>query len=424
MIGPKLALNLYRLLTVILLPIIIIWMIIRIVKGKEFFPRIKERFGYASIKRRSGKYIWLHGTSIGESLIALNLSNHLKNLYPEYKFLITTSTVTSAKIISSKISDGIIHQFIPIDEYFAVKRFFRFWKPSFGIFIESEIWPNLISISSSYCPIILANAIMSDKSFKKWMKVKNISSYLLDMFSIIICQSKNDYQKYSQLCSTNIEYTANLKFSAPKPYVDPKKFMNLRKMIGDRHVLLAASTHDGEEEIICNAAKELAIDFPNLLTIIAPRHPIRVDDISTMISSYNLTFATRSKKQDITPEIAIYLADSLGELGLFFSIASVSFVGGSFRFGGHNILEPAYFDTKIIVGPDMKNSLEITNEFLSANAMMQAKNPEDLTDKIRTCLQEENSKTMIENAKKILLGKEAVIDYYIKKIINYLPEVK
>lgn len=412
--------KLYRLLTFILFPVIVVWLAIRVIKGKELLCRIKEKFGYASVQRTSSPYIWLHSASVGESLVALTLSNHLKTIYPEYNFLITSGTVTSAKILSSRISDRIIHQFIPIDEYFALKRFFEFWRPSLGIFIESEIWPNLISTSSSYCPIILANAIMSEKSFNRWMKYKNTASYLLGMFDRIICQSKKDAKKYQKLCNTKVEFSDNLKYSSSKPYVDNRELNILKKSLKNRLVFLAASTHKGEEEIICKIHKSLQAEFPNLITIIVPRHPERTGDISKIISANSSIFVTRSKKEQITPETEIYLVDSLGELGLFFSISNVSFIGGSFKDGGHNILEAAYFDTNIIVGPDMRNSLDITNEFLNAAAIIQAQDEKDLEYKVRTCLKEPESKVRIDKARKILLGKTKVIDYYTEKISNYL----
>lgn len=412
--------KLYRLLTFLFFPFIVIWLAIRVIKGKEIFSRIKEKFGYPTIKRAPGQYIWIHGASVGESLVALTLSNHLKTLYPEHHFLITSGTITSSKILLLRISDRIIHQFIPIDEYFSLKRFFEFWKPTLGIFIESEIWPNLIATSSSYCPIILVNAIMSEKSFNRWMKYKNIASYLLGMFDIIICQSKKDADKYKKLCDARVEFSDNLKYSSSKAYVDEKELKILKKSLKNRLVFLAASTHKGEEEIICSMHKSLQAEFPNLLTIIVPRHPERIGDISEIISSNNSIFAIRSKKEQIFAETEIYLVDTLGELGLFFSISNISFIGGSFKHGGHNILEAAYFDTNIIVGPDMANSIDIASEFLSERAILQAKDEEDLESKVLACLKDSTSMVMIEKARKILLGKIKVIDYYTKKISNYL----
>lgn len=412
--------KLYRLLTFLFLPIIVVWLFFRVTKGKEVLHRLKEKFGYSTVKRHKGPYIWLHGASVGESLVALTLSKHLKTLYPKYNFLITTGTVTSAKILSSRISDNIIHQFIPIDEYFALNRFFSFWHPKLGIFIESEIWPNLISTSANYCPIILANAIISKKSFNRWSNYRNVAFSLFNMFDLIICQNKTEAEKYKKLCNSDVEFSDNLKYSSAKPYVNDVEIKILKQSTENRVIFLAASTHKGEEEIICRIHKSLSLSYPRLLTIIVPRHPERRKEISDIISSYKINYAIRSIDEKISPKVDIYLADTLGELALFFSVADISFIGGSFMFGGHNILEAAYFDTKIIVGPDMRNSTDITKEFLSASAIMQAMDEKDLESKIRQCLEEENSNNMIENARKILLGKTKVIDYYTHKISSYL----
>lgn len=411
---------LYRILGFLFFPLLLIWMVIRIIKGKENWHRIGERFGFASEKKTNENYIWIHAASVGESLIALTLVNSLNKTYPTYRFIITSGTITSAKILSSRLPKHTIHQFIPIDEYFAVNRFFKSWRPKLGILIESEIWPNLLDIGAKYCPLILTNAIMSDKSLRSWMKYKNFAHFCLSKFSMILCQSKADKEKYQQLSPDNVEYIGNLKYSASKPAVDEKQLKILAAQINNRPTLLAASTHPGDEEIILTTHKKLQNKYPDLLTIIAPRHPHRSDGIADLITGAALNYAIRSKQDIITPKTNIYLADGLGEMGLFFSLANVTFIGGSFAHGGHNIIEPAFFDTNIIVGPDMHNFLAITQEFLRQKAILQANNQDDLITKIDFCLANPKDKDRIDNAKIILEKNSKIIEIYLKAIAKYL----
>lgn len=413
---------LYRILGFLFFPLLLVWMIIRIIKGKEDLHRISERFGVSGLKKTTEDYIWIHAASVGESLVALTLTNALIKHYPNYKFIITSGTITSEKIISSRLPNKAIHQFIPIDEYFAVNRFFKTWKPKLGILIESEIWPNLLDIGARYCPLILTNAIMSDKSLHRWLKYRKFASFCLNKFSLILCQSESDKAKYQQLSHKNIEYIGNLKYSANKPLVDKIQLEILTKQIGNRPILLAASTHPGDEEIIIHAHRNLQNKYPELLIIIAPRHPHRSREIADLITKSGLNLSIRSNQDIIRPETNIYLADALGEMGLFFSLAQVTFIGGSFANGGHNIIEPAFFDTNIIVGPDMKNSIAITKEFLNHNALLQAQNQNDLIAKIDFCLSNPTDKNRINNAKNILKKNSNIVDRYTKFIDSFIDK--
>lgn len=412
--------TLYRILTFLFCPFLLIWMLIRIIKGKENLSRIKERFGFSSKRANDQSYIWIHAASVGESLIALTLIEHISKAFPSYHFVITTGTITSAKIMASRLPQNAIHQFVPIDEYFAVNRFFEQWQPKLGILIESEIWPNLLNIGAKNCPLILTNAIMSERSFIKWQRFHNFAEFCLDQFSLILCQSVADKQKYQQLCTTKIEYIGNLKYSSSKPTFNQRDYDNLHKQTNSRLILLAASTHPGDEDIIIKAHQKLKIKYPNLLTIISPRHPHRSEEVQKIIATAHLKSAIRSQNGHIKIDTDIYLADSLGEMGLFFNLAHVTFIGGSFYNGGHNIIEPAFFNTRIIVGPNMSNFLAITQDFVSHNAILQAQNENDLIDKIDLSFTKIADTTMIDRAKKLLKQNSNIINSYIEQISDVL----
>jgi 3-deoxy-D-manno-octulosonic-acid transferase len=409
--------TLYRFICLLLTPIWAIWIAYRLLKGKESWRRFGERLGYASASPCSEQpIIWLHGASVGESFIAMNLASELSALYPYHRFLITTGTITSAKLVCEALPDRCYHQFIPIDGYCSVKRFFHHWKPSLGIIVESEIWPNLLDIGSKCCPLILVNAIMSNQSYIKWQKFPRAAWYFLSKFSSILCQSEVDRDKYISFGVTKkVINLGNLKFSSPKPEIDERKFDALKKQISQRPVILAASTHKGDEEIICALHHKVSAIYPQLLTIIAPRHPHRADEILKIIKSHDLSCSLRSNQEPITLETEIYLADTLGELTLFFSLAKVTIMGGSFAHGGHNPIEPAHFDTTIIFGPDMSNFKYIAEEFLRCNAAIKAHNLDALTEKVLLSMTRRST-----NTARVLEKNARIMDDYLAHIKRYL----
>lgn len=412
----------YRFIVTLLLPIWIIVIIYRLLCGKEVRDRLFERFAISNDMSsfRKKKVIWLHAASVGESLVMLTMVNNLADKYKEYCFLLTTCTVTAAEIVQNRLPSNAIHQFIPIDEYFCVKRFFKRWKPSLGIIVESEIWPNLIDIGSQYCPMMLVNATMSDKSYNRWKFFSGAAQKVLNKFAAILCQNENIESKYKSLCDApEIKSCGNIKFSTNKPFVDTSVLAVLNNEIGDRIVVLAASTHPGDEEIICSLHKKLKDTHPSLLTIIVPRHPARIDDVSKLFMSEEIKFTTRSKGEG--PLYEVYIADTLGELGLFFSIAKITIICGSFKHGGHNIIEPAFFDTTILFGPDMRNSEDIAKEFVDSKAAIQISDlnalvsttQDILSDKIGVLLMQKNAKLLLEKYKYIVDSYQNIIERYI-----------
>jgi len=409
---------LYNIAWILFLPLIIVMMIFRIILRKEDIMRIPERLGVPSAVRSTKGIIWIHAASVGESRVAITLTRNLVVLYPKHRILITTGTVTSANIVRSFASARIVHQFLPMDNALSVWLFFRYWKPNIGIFIESELWPNLVSIGSKFCPLILVNARMSDRSFKKWKKYKIFAQIILQRFRHILCQSEIDTQRYQAL-GVDAVCLGNLKYSGTQLDVNQSHLNVLYEMIGSRNVLLAASTHPGDEDIIANVHLKLKEKYPNILTIIAPRHVIRATEIKEMLLNKELSCSMRSGREAITSHTDIYIADTMGELGMLFNIAKVSFIGGSFKNGGHNPIEAAYFDTHIVFGPNMSNFTEIAEEFLEHNAATQIQDSDELVECINKIFAGKISSSHTA-ASTILQNHRSVMEKYLEYLQNSL----
>ncbi len=389
-----------------------------------------ERFGFTSNIRSNNKLIWLHAASVGESLAMLTLVRSIAEYDPTCHFLLTTGTVTSASMVTKALPINSIHQFLPIDEYFCVRRFFKSWKPSFGIILESEIWPNLIDLGSKCCPLILANATMSDSTVTQWKKYPKVAKFLLSKFAAILCQNDVIAAKYNTLIQGNVRVCGNIKFSSKQLFVDTNLLAQLKDTVGMRPVIVAASTHPGDEEIIIAMHKALHPQHPSLLTVIVPRHVTRMQEICKILDGRNVEYNVRSKGE--SPNADIYIADTMGELGLFFSIANITIICGSFKNGGHNIIEPAFFDTKIVFGPDMRNSRDIADEFLLHKAAVQIQNKKELIIAIQHILLGQSFATsgahytdtdlraMSDNAKMLIEKHKNVISNYMQVIKQYI----
>jgi 3-deoxy-D-manno-octulosonic-acid transferase len=363
-------------------------------KKKEDKVRFKEKFGIPSQKRPSEKLVWIHAVSVGETKSAMTLVDEILKSSSEISVLFTTTTVTSAKILSSKINGykgKIIHQFLPLDSYFIVKKFLKFWHPEIIIFIESEIWLNFLCEAGKLgIPSFLVNARMSEKSFLRWNFAKKFGIKAFDFFDTIFAQSKIDEKKFSILArARSVRFCGNLKSQNLDLKFNSGDKKELQSQIGKRKVWLCASTHSGEEEIILNIHKKLKNIFPDILTIIVPRHSNRASEIKASMS--NINFSQRSCFQEIMAETEVYLADTLGELNLFYSLCSFAFIGGSLvKAGGHNPFEAIYLKCAIITGGNVFNFQEIYDELDKKNAVVFAKKEDDLFFAVKDFLENEN----------------------------------
>lgn len=370
----------YHFLTRLLNPIIKLYIKRRLKQGKEDPIRLPERFGDASVLRPTGKVIWIHAASVGEAKAGLTLAVKLQSIYPAAYLLITSGTKTSAQFIAQWLPPKAIHQYVPVDSDKAVDKFLAHWNPDAAIWMESELWPNLvIKTRARNIPMFLVNAKLSPTSESKWRKHPDIIYRMLNAFDLIITQSQEYTTAFEKLGAVKVKTRGNIKFASKPLSFNQQSLDQLKSAIGARPLWLAASTHLGEEDAAAHAHQVLMEKYPNLLTIIVPRHPGRGERIAAEIKALGLTSARRSLSEKIDPSVNIYVADTLGELGLFYTLAEVVFMGGSLvPIGGHNLLEAAQLNSCIIHGPYMQTQVDILQKLRLAGALVRITKPEEL----------------------------------------------
>lgn len=372
-------------------------------KGKEIKTRIHERYGQSSEVRPDGRMIWIHAASNGETLSALPLIEYLTTLPSAPKILLTTMTVTAARLVENRTdAETVFHQFIPYDHPKWIARFHKKWLPDMVIWVESELWPHhLQHIKKSNIPAILLNARLSDRSVNRWKRVKRSFQSLMTVFNIILAQTERDKDNLLSLGIDNVHVKGNLKDLAhPLPF-DEYALQDMQNCIGQRPVIVFASTHDPEEKVAANVHKRLKQDYPDLLTILIPRHPKRGEEIAEDLNNDGLSVALRSAKMSPRVKTDIYIADTLGELGLFFTFAPIVFIGNSMAGvkpgGGHNLLEPAWFDCAIISGDDLHNFSVLAKEMPESNACKIINNENELYNALKAFLENEESRKNLAN---------------------------
>lgn len=355
----------YRCATIALSPFVPLLLRRRVRRGKEDVARLRERLGHASIPRPDGQLIWVHGASVGECLAALPLIEALLKI-PGRHVLVTSGTTTSAALMAERLPQNAIHQFAPVDTPAAIARFLDHWEPDAALFVDSEIWPNMILQSrGSGTKLALINGRMSERSFVNWSYAQQSAAALLACFDVCLAQDQETVERLRLLGAKNADVSGSLKADAPPLPADAQKLEVLRRAIGNRPVLLAASTHPGEDETILPAHDALKRLHPDLLTIIAPRHPARGPDIAMLCGTRPVVRRADGALPDAGT--AVYVADTMGELGLFFRIAPFAFIGGSLiRHGGQNPLEPARLSCAVLAGPHTENFVPAYNAIFAA----------------------------------------------------------
>lgn len=370
----------------------------RIARGKEDPERIRERRGEASIERPPGRLVWLHGASVGEFLSVVPLVERLQARHATV--LVTTVTRSAAQLAGKRLPAGAIHQFMPWDVPSYVDRFLDHWQPDLAIFAESELWPNLIMRTTARgTPLIQVNGRMSERSFRGWQRVPRSIGALLSRFELCLMQTVDDARRVEALGAPRVSTTGNLKYDVPPPAADPAAALALADAIGRRPVFLAASTHPGEDEIVLAAHRLMAPHLANLLTIIAPRHPERGPAIGALAEADNLAAGLRSQGRLPDPRMAIYVADTLGEMGLFYRAAPVALLGGSLiRHGGQNPIEPAKLGAAILHGPNVANFDEVYARLAARQGTRVVEDAESLAAEALTLMTDRASRTRQRDA--------------------------
>ncbi len=413
---------LYRILSIILFPLIELYLFYRVYKKKEDKHRLRERFGKPTKDRPAGEVIWLHAVSVGETNSVLILVDQILKIRPQATILFTTTTLTSAATVTAKLPefDGkVIHQFLPIDSFVCVKNFLNFWQPSTVIFVESEIWPNLIFEAKLMgSQLFLVNARMSKKSAGKWYLAAKLGFNIFDCFDAIFAQSEEDKKLFADLTKSEVLFCGNLKSQARDLTFNVAELEKLQSQIGTRKFWLAASTHKGEEEFVIAAHRQLKKSFPDLLTILAPRHPNRAQEIATLFG--DIKFAARSKQQNIEDTTEIYLADTLGELGTFYRLSKFTFLGGSLlAIGGHNPFEPIKLGCAVISGRGVSNNKKIFDDLEINNACIMLDHGEQLAKKVAEIFTDETiAEDLSSNASKVVEDSNNIAEEIVKKITS------
>jgi 3-deoxy-D-manno-octulosonic-acid transferase len=376
------TLRLYQRLSAAAVPLTPVMIKRRLKQGKEDPARIDERRGVTKDVRPHGPLVWIHGASVGEVLAAAGLVERLRAL--NLRILLTSGTVTSADIVTKRFPPDVIHQYVPYDSPRYVGRFLDHWQPSLALFIESDLWPNLIlSSAARRLPMVLINGRMSQRSFPRWRRISGTIEALLGAFEVCLVRSGVDAERFAVLGSRNVVITGNLKLDVQAPPADDARLERLMSVTRGRPVIVAASTHAGEEEILLEVHRELKGYFPSLLTVIVPRHPNRGEAIAGVIAASGLHVAQRSHEDLPTATTDIYVADTMGELGLFYRLAPIVFMGGSLvEHGGQNPIEAIKLGAAIVHGPHVFNFTDVYDALDSVGGAKQAETREALVKQI------------------------------------------
>ncbi len=384
--------TLYTLLFYLALPIILLRLVWRGFKAPLYFQRWSERFGKVAPLINEKPVIWLHAVSVGEVEASKPLINNLQKEYPDHQLLVTTMTPTGSERVKANFNEQVGHCYFPYDVPFAIKSFLNNVKPEFGILMETEIWPNMIDeCHKRDIPLVLANARMSERSKQGYLRFANFAKSTLNKLSLVAAQSPTDQQRFKELGinKQRVFATGNLKYEISLPASLKEQADYMRTMWDrDRPVWIAASTHEGEDELIINASRQVRAAFPNLLLIIVPRHPERFDRVTALCQRSGFVTLRRSEQKPCPSTVQILMVDTMGELLLFYAASDVAFVGGSLvEHGGHNILEPAALGRATITGPHYFNFQAITKQFLEAKALLEVQNTEQLASTVIELLQ-------------------------------------
>jgi len=397
----------------------------RLAQGREEAGRLGERLGDAGVARPAGPLVWIHGASVGEAQSALPLIERLRRDWPQVTVLMTSGTVTSAKLMGERLPAGAIHQYVPVDLPHAVAAFLAHWRPDVGLIIESEFWPNLLrGAAARGTRLALLNGRVSADSYRGWGRAKPIIEELLGCFALITARSPEDRDRLLGLGAHPVLSLGDLKAAAPPLTADTAALTRLQGQLEGRPRWLAASTHPGEERIAGETQRALRGRLPGLVTLLAPRHPHRAGSIRRELEGLGLTVAQRSRGEAIAPATDVYLADSIGELGLWYRLAEVVFVGGSLvAHGGQNLLEPAKLGCAIVAGPHTANFARLAAEMTDAGALRQVGGPAALTAAVADLLaQPAEREAMAAAARDYAAAQAGVLDRIMAALKPLLQE--
>ncbi len=415
-------LNLYQNITQASAPVLNALLARRLKRGKEDPQRVEERKGVSVKKRPEGDLCWIHSASVGESQSALILITQFKDRFPDVRFLVTTGTKTSAELMEKRLPEGAFHQFYPLDHPEWVRRFLDHWRPDLVLWMESEIWPNmLLEVKRRDIPAALVNARLSKNSFQRWQLLKNTIRVLLSGFDIILAQSDTEAGYFKALGQRNVHVTDNLKYSSAPLKADKDDLTSFNNAIAMRPCWVFASTHKGEEVLAARVHDVLKSQFPELLSIIIPRHPSRREEINSALKGFNLHLAFRGEGRVLPARNTdLYVVDTMGELGLFYRAAPIACIGRTFSDdggGGHNPIEAAQLHCAVLHGPHVQNLQDIFDEMENAQASLPLRDEQHLAETLHRLLSDPlELQKRRDAALKFAQNKTAVIDRVMEQL--------
>ena len=423
--APGFGLKTYRALSKGFQPIVPAWLAYRARQGKEQPSRRNERYGIASMARPLGLLVWVHAASVGETNAALPVIAALREARHDLRFLLTTGTMTSAALAEARIGPGGLHQFVPLDSPKFARRFLDHWQPDIALFTESEIWPNLIlETHARNIPLVLINARMSPRSFKRWRRNAGMARAIFGRFDLVLAQNARLARSFSLLGARRTEVSGNLKIDSPPPPIDQEQLERLASAIGPRPIFLAASTHPGEDERIAEAHRRILEAHPGLLTIIVPRHPERGPAIADMLAGAGVNTRRRALGDLPDAETEIYIADTIGELGTFYALAPVAFIGGSLvPHGGQNPIEAARHGTAVLTGPHTHNFTDAYRALGAHGGALVVHDAENLASAVIKLLGDEGAlQQLTRGANEALSGLEGALAVTTAAVLQTLPD--
>lgn len=417
--------RLYRIATSAVAPALPLYLRLRERRGKEDAKRLRERLGYASQSRLHGPLLWIHAASVGEANAVQPLIAGLKTRFPTLSLLLTTGTVTSARLMQERLPEGVLHQFVPVDTPDAVARFLAHWKPQIGLWVESELWPNLvIEADTQGCRMALLNARMSERSFHRWKRFNALAERMLACFSTVYAQSEEDASRFRGLGAPRVACLGNMKYDSALLVENADAIEKFAKQVEGRVVWIAASIHPGEDVMLAQAHTWLKLQFPALLSVIIPRHPPRAEHMRHVFETHNLHVVQRSLNESVNKETDVYLADTMGELAVFYSQRTPVFIGGSLvPHGGQNPLEAARLRCPLLCGPHMFNFSDISRDLIKGGGMIQVHDIATLQHRLAHLLMHaDDADTMALRAENVVLRHSGVSERLLTRLIPWIEE--
>ena len=415
----------YNIIVYLVLPLTIIKLVYRGIKNKDYLKGWTERFAIYPHSEKNKwikrKTLWIHCVSVGETKAIYRLLEQLQEKHSQAHFLITNGTPTGKKVLLPK-NRNIHRAYLPYDAFGLVKRFLNFYRPTVGILIEKEIWPNLITqCNYKKIPLLLINGRLSNESINNYIKFRNFYTPLLNKLSDIYVQSESDKKNFEQLTTHKVQVMGNLKFDQIPPKETMRNSKKLRDdlMINNQIVIVAGSTREGEEEIILNQI--LKIYKKNITLILTPRHPERFSKVENLLKSKNLKFAKRSKVSSIKSTPNFILGDSMDEMYIYYEMANIVILGGSFfNYGSQNPIEPIKMKKPTIIGPSIFNFKDIILDAIKSKAAIQINHIHDLPKTITKLSHLKTQNSMIQRSKKFISRSEGSSNKALKFINQYL----